>query len=171
MKILAMDQARLCGYAFGETGQNPTSHVVTLGKTGTPTGEYMWKWGQHLKEIIGRFQPDLIAYEVPFFDKRTATSGTRLLQMSGYIEGICYGLRIPVMPVHNGSWKSTFCGKQKFNKEGRPYPPILECEQRGIDVEGSTDRADAVGIWFHAAVKNDPKGMADIDTPLFGRMS
>ena len=169
MKILAFDQARNCGYTIGETGQKPVSNVVVLGKSGVKTGEYLWRWGQHLKEVIGRTQPDLIAYEVPFFSAATASSGTRLLQMAGYIEGICYGLRIPVMAVNNGSWKKSFCGTAKFNKDTRPYPPILECELRGIEVDNSTDRADSVGIWFHAALIEDPKAMANIDTPLFGR--
>lgn len=170
MKILAFDQARNCGSAFGKTGEKPKSYVTVLGKSGIPTGEYLWLWGQHLKEVVARHDPDLIAYEVPFFSEATAASGTRLIQMAGYIEGICYALRIPVMAVHNGSWKSTFCGKQKFNKDTKPYPPILECELRGIEVDNSTDRADAVGIWYHAALKKDPKAMANIDTPLFGRV-
>lgn len=171
MKILALDQARLCGYAYGETGKPPTTVLLNLGKTGTPSPEYLWKWGQKVKELIARYDPDILAYEVPFFSAQTATSGSRLIKMEAAIEIIAYGLRIQLDPIHNGTWKKAFCGNAKFNKDSRPYPPILECEQRGIEVDGSTDRADACGIWYCSALKHDPRAMANIDTPLFGRAS
>lgn len=169
MKLLTFDQARLCGYTFGETGVKPKTFLMTLGKTGTPSPEYLWKWGQNIKELIARYDPDMIGWEVPFFSSQTATSGSRLIKMEAVLEVICYGARVPHEAVHNGTWKKSFCGTAKFNKETLPYPPILECEQRGIEVDGSTDRADSCGIWHHLAVKHDPKGMANIDTPLFGR--
>lgn len=169
LKILTFDQARLCGYTFGITGQKPKTFLLDLGKTGTPSPEYLWKWGQNIKELIGRYDPDVIGWEVPFFSQKTATSGTRLIKMECLLEVACYGMRIKHVAVHNGTWKKTFCGNANFNKETRPYPPILECEQRGIEVDGSTDRADSCGVWHHVALKEDPEAMRNMDTPLFGR--
>lgn len=170
MKILSLDQARICGYAFGETGALPKTFLLQLGKTGTPSGVYLWTWAQRLKELVERYDPDLVAYERPFFSAKTAASGERLLKMAGIIEVVCYGKRIETMQIDNSSWKKTFTGSAKFSKETTPYPPVLECELRGIEIDGSHDRADAAGIWFHAAIKHDPKGMANLDTPLFGRV-
>lgn len=167
MKILALDQARLCGYAFGKPGEKPVSQVLDMGRSGTPSPEYLWRWGQRLRELIERYDPDLVAYERPFFSAKTATSGERLLKMAGVVEVVCYAKRIDMEQVANGSWKSKFCGTNKFNKGTVPYPPILECEQRGIEINGSNDRADAVGIWFYAALKHEPKAMSNMDTPLF----
>lgn len=170
MRLLTFDQARLCGYTFGTTGTKPKTFLMTLGKTGTPSPEYLWKWSQNIKELLTRYEPDLVGWEVPFFSAQTATSGSRLIKMEAALEIICYATRTEHEAVHNGSWKKSFCGSAKFNKDTKPYPPILECEQRGIEVDGSTDRADSCGIWHHLAVKHDPKAMANIDTPLFGRV-
>lgn len=167
VRILAFDQANKCGYTFGITGEKPKTFELTLGKTSTPSGEYLWGWSQTVKELIDRYNPDLVAWEAPFFSQATATSGSRLLKMEGALEIICYAKRVRTKAIHNQTWKKDFTGNGKFGKDVRPYPPLLECEQRGIDVGGSNDRADSCGIWFSAAIKEDPKGMADMDKPLF----
>lgn len=169
LKLLTFDQANLCGYTFGITGEKPKTYVMSLGSTKVASPEYLWRWGQNIKELIGRYEPDAVGWEIPFFSKDTAHAGVRLIKMEAMLEVACYGTRTPHYPTHNASWKSTFCKGEKFNKSTKPYPPIVECEARGIEVDGSTDRADSCGVWFHVAEKIDPKAMANMATPLFGR--
>lgn len=167
MVILGLDQADETGLTYGVPGIKPKTELLRLGGSGMPEAEFVWKWGQALKSLIGRVEPDVLAYERPFFSQQTAASGVRLMHMEAIILTIAYGLRIRLICVDNGSWKSKLCGTNKFNKKTRPYPPLLECEKRGIEVEGDHNRADSYGVWFYAALKEDPKAMREMDTPLF----
>jgi hypothetical protein len=68
---------------------------------------------------------------------------------------VCHRLNIPVIFIHQGTWRKSFLGT------GKPSNPKQaakkECERRGVKIS-SADSAEAVGVCYHLYLHLNPYG-------------
>ena len=164
--VLAFDQARTSGFAYGRPGETPKSGLITIGRHKSKE-HLFWLYQVELGRIVDRVRPDVVAMELPFFNRKRPTAAVDLYQAAGAIKAMLYERRVgKIMDVQNGAWKELLCRKGKrFNKETRPYPPVDACEIRGWKTGDSHDRADAMGIWYFACNRVAPE--MNLNLPLF----
>ena len=162
--ILAVDQAKLSGFAVGRPGDTPKSGTITIPKTKDDC-EYYFQVRVYMRMLVEEYKPDVFALERPFFAAKFAHSGVKLIGTAAVVKGLLHEMGISdVYEIDNASWKKTLCGTNRFNKKTRPYPPIDNCEMRGWNTGDSNDRADAFGIWLHTCNIVAPD--MNLDLPL-----
>ena len=165
--VLAFDQARTSGFAYGRLGSDPKSGIIKIGKHDSKEHLY-WLYQVELGRLVDRVQPDVVAMELPFFNRKRPTAAVDLYHAAGAVKAMLYDRRVSeVLDVQNGAWKKLLCGANTFTKETRPYPPVDACGLRGWKTGDSNDRADALGIWLFTCNRLAPE--LNLSLPIFNQ--
>lgn len=184
MRILALDQATVTGWAVGddkafqdrkvEFGRFKVSKRAVL-------GERLLIFGNSLRDRIEFYKPELIAYErvfVPAPNEGKFVDGkwsppdkpkipynpdtmSFLLKIAGILGYVAADMRIPVEEYASASWRKSFLGHGRVDDPKKAAR--LRAKQLGYDVE-IDDESDAIGILFHAL--HGPPGSARAQADL-----
>lgn len=111
-----------------------------------PTPERLVEIERDMVDLVGEFQPDQIALEMPFFNRQIKAAGG-VLQAVGIINLVCYR-EAEIIPVqlHQSSWKAHL-GNGKATKAD-----VAEILQQLFDLQRLPidDSVDAIGIGYAA---------------------
>lgn len=124
----------LCDYGIIETNKNLS------------TPERLVELEKDLIELIGEFQPTIVAMEMPFFDRKIKAAGG-VLQAVGVINLVCYReAKVVPLLLHQSSWKAHLGNGRATKSE------VAEIIQSlfGLDNLPIDDAVDAIGIAFAA---------------------
>lgn len=166
MKILAIDAATVCGFAFGDSNCRPDSFSERL-KDGTDDPERAFKkMGIRLRDLFSVDLPDLVIVEAPisvgamverdeesdrgFRFKSNPNTFYLLTGLVASVFTICgpYGVR-----AHKANVQTV---RKDFLGKARPTDPkkavVDRCVQLGWLERGCRDhnRADALALWSFA---------------------
>ncbi len=128
------EESRLIDYGIIETDKK------------LPTPERLVEIERDMVDLVGEFQPDRIALEMPFFNRQIKAAGG-VLQAVGIINLVCYR-EAEIIPVqlHQSSWKAHL-GNGKATKAdvAEILQQLFDLQQLPID-----DSVDAIGIGYAA---------------------
>ncbi|MDJ0742375.1 MAG: crossover junction endodeoxyribonuclease RuvC [Xenococcaceae cyanobacterium MO_167.B27] len=116
--------------------------IETSKKLATP--QRLLEIERDIAELLGEFQPDNVAIEMPFFG-RTIKAAGGVLQAFGVINLVCYRDRniVPVY-LHQSSWKCHLGnGRANKNEVAEIIQNLFDLETLPID-----DTVDAIGIGY-----------------------
>jgi Holliday junction resolvasome RuvABC endonuclease subunit len=153
MKIVALDIATQTGVAVGDSGGNPKSWSVDLGKS--------LSQARRLSEVL-RLTQELIETHAPDFVALEAAIGGRnasayLIKLVGCVEAVCANRGVPCEAFHSGSIRKHFLGKA-YTARDFPHFKVAaakkaikglvmdRCRLLGWDVEDD-NAADACALW------------------------
>lgn len=176
MAILALDQAGKTGWAL------LSGDEITFGTWDFTVYPWLGKKLSVLESKIigvaerqhGRGDPlNLIAFETPYVDHKTAQATARLLMsFAGVIEKQAVQFGIPFHEYETKHWRKTFTGVVRSNKrKGITRQDVKQlsvdrCKRLGHDVKDQ-DQAEAIGILHHAALDILGRTLAVAEGPLF----
>ncbi len=177
MKILAFDQSSSrTGWAFGTPGSNPIYGSFRSPKRDV-VGERLAIIYDSAGELMDKHEPDLVAYERPFFpvdrspkqDGEVARFSNRvgvtrerqgaafnpkvislLQKVAGIIELQAARRGIPLEDYASRSWPPTILGGPVPHGADAKLMVRQRCRMLGMPTDGD-DESDAIGIWYHAA--------------------
>lgn len=136
--------AYLEGYADGEPLLIDYGTIETA-KT-LPTPQRLAIIEQDVMALIAEFQPNLVAMEMPFFNRQIKAAGG-VLQSVGVINLVCYrqAQLIPIL-LHQSSWKAHLGNGKADKKEVADLVQSLF----GLESLPIDDAVDAIGIAYGA---------------------
>lgn len=162
MRILALDLARLLGWAVGSPDQIEGFGTHELPKTAAwELGEYGMAARVLFRRMLAHVEPDHVVYESPILRSgkivegrrgpRVATIDTpdKLRKMYGLpfeLEIECRRAGVPVREANIGSWRSSFLmGKIPKGREACKLAVKVMARRRGWDVKDDNE-ADALAV-------------------------
>lgn len=170
--VLALDLARISGWACGRPGDQPSHGRVQFANAGSSHEAVFagaWKW---MKTTIIVFKPELVVWEAPlptsFSRGRSTVDTTTLLYglpavagAAAYLDGI-YNIR----KADTKDVRMHFIGCNPKRAKAKPMV-MQQCAAMGWEV-GDDNEADALATWHYMCSLIEPK-LAMRPTPLFGR--
>lgn len=145
MRLLALDPASSCGWAYGNTHyvQPQTSGTWRLRKSGQDYAVAVVALRDELTRLLAD-GVDLIAYEMPIVGARRA-GAAKLMWLIGQIEEIACRHAIPTRHFHPGAVKRRATGRIDATKEEM----IAAAVHAGASLKSTSadDEADAYWVW------------------------
>lgn len=138
MKILAIDPAKISGWAFSD-GQALACGRWDLGPT---LGERPGALAANIRAAVKRFGCDVLAYEVATFGGTAPHVMRAMNELSGAIQAVGSELGLTMYAFGISSWKARAVGKGNAKKWGVKRGLEL---YHGLKIDNE-DEADAVGI-------------------------
>jgi len=160
--VLAIDGAATAGFALGATGSEPRFRSRSF--TGrNASGEVVARFARFLRGTIERQQPDVLAYEAPYFPMgfrkgppANAKTLRRLLGLAEITDAIAWEYRLRCYQATAGEVCSYLTGKSNWGgREGKKAATIAAARRWGWDVEDD-NQADACAVWAYAESVLDP---------------
>ena len=151
MRILALDPAARCGYAFGiRRDQVEASGVWQLGADAAGRLERL---EDYLTRAIAKWKPEVVAYESATFGSHHLHAMRRHNELAGVIELVAVRSSLPCWSYNPNSWKAKALGSGRAQK-----PAVIRGLKTyfGIDVS-SEDEADAIGVYLAAQMGPPPE--------------
>ena len=154
-RILALDLATRLGWAYGSAREgDPVSGYWDLPKTGDDIGPFAKAFDEWLRSMITEAQPHVICFEAPMptqAGRSTLTTTIKLQGLCWHCEYVASCVGVPARQVPAATWKKVFTGSGAAKK-----PDVIKAAfSRGLRVSDN-NQADALGVWFFAAVKMAP---------------
>ncbi len=157
MKIVAIDQATVLGFATGCTGSTPRWGSIRL--QGDTTGEILADFRRFLVTMCREQKPDLVVFEQPIFPRMAFNMATllRLIAMAGFIEEVCVVHGVKCRQVSSAEVSSFLLlrGRMKRAEKKLATLRVLR-DQYGFDLGLDNDAGDALGIWLKAEAVMEP---------------
>lgn len=168
MRILTLDQSTRTGWAFGiERSQEPYLFGSFRMPKRDETGERLVIFRDGLVGLIEANQPDLVAYETPFFPvgnqasaagepgKKGARFNVNTIKLLHNLEGVLIETTarysIPTEHFPSSSWRVTALGYGRLpagSQEDFKKLMIKRARMLGYDVKDDNE-ADAIGMLMH----------------------
>jgi hypothetical protein len=161
-RVLAVDAAATCGFALGATGEDPRFGTRNFSGSNA-SGEVVARFARFLRATIEREQPDVIAYEAPYFPMgfrrgppANAKTLRRLLGLAEIIDAIAWDCRLRCYQATAGEVCSYLTGKSNWGGRDKKKAATIAAARRwGWDVQND-DQADACAVWAFAESILDP---------------
>jgi len=150
MRILALDQATVTGWAVGE----PSRRLIASGSFPAKMGLYhmVGFWTEKLRTLFEEHEPEFLAIEQPFIGPMNSDITEKLYALYALAHLVAGEHTVGVMPCNIGKWRKHFySGPTPRPPKGTPsaawYKQMAldECRRRGWEV-GGHDEAEACGI-------------------------
>lgn len=161
-RVLAVDAAATCGFALGDTGAEP--RFGSRNFTGSnSSGEVVARFSRFLRATIEREQPDVIAYEAPYFPMgfrrgppANAKTLRRLLGLAEIIDAIAFDHRLRCYQATAGEVCAYLTGKSNWGgRVNKKAATIAAARAWGWPVTDD-NQADACAVWAYAESILDP---------------
>ncbi len=172
-RILAIDAARLLGFAYGPAGLPPISGSIECAKSDASRGAVFSGAGRWLTKFITAHPVDLLVIEAPLpgsfvqgqTNQRTAEI---LLGLPAVLEFMAFQLGVfQHHRVNQASVKKHFAGHGKGDQKAAIRRKCMALGWvKPTDEDLSSDRTDALAVWSFAEMKFAPKLTQPVD-PLF----
>lgn len=161
MRLLFLDTARKCGFAYGDAGTVPASGSIALREPGAQNALALGALGRWLRDHVRTHgKPDLIGVE-HWMAPGAQPSGKAVedaLRLNGAVHAIAGVYGIPVTEPYPSTIRSQVCGKVSVPGQSKRGGKTLSNTKwlvidtvalRGLLPKDSTDdnRADAVAGW------------------------
>lgn len=167
MKILTLDQSTRTGWALGAEKADPKTFLFgsfRVPKRDDP-GERLVIFRDGLTQLIEKYQPDICAYETPFFPvggpakpepgKKGAAFNVKTIKFLHNLEGVLIEAtarhNIPTQHFPSSSWRVSALGYGRLPAgSGEDFKKLMikRAKTLGLDVADDNE-ADAVGILLH----------------------
>jgi hypothetical protein len=170
--ILALDLARVSGWAFGEPGAEPLHGSIQFANKDASHEAVFYKAMVWVKEHLVIYAPDLIVWEAPlatsFTRGKTNTDTTTLLYgLPAIVGAIAYSFKIyDVRKADTAKVRGHFLGCNPKRAEAKAMT-VKQCNVMGWQVADDNE-ADALATWSYMCALLEPK-QAMRPTPLFGQ--
>lgn len=163
MRILTLDLATRCGFAFGESGDAPRvvkSGVVTLKDRDEERSAAYANLIAWLDKQLRERRPDLLLKEAPlnlqaFRNLGNAAFTVRMtLGLHGIVEGVCKRFAIRCEEVADATIRKHFLGRANFGTRTATKAAVVQrCHALGYMPRDCVDdnRGDACATWDWAA--------------------
>lgn len=171
MIVLALDLARITGWACGRPGEPPSHGSVQFANAGSSheavfAGALRW-----MGATVRQYQPELVLWEAPlagFKGGRTTNDTTTILfGLPAVIGAVAYQHDIfDIRKADTRDVRIHFIGKNLKRVQAKIHTK-MQCRAMGWDV-GDDNEADALATWHYMCSLLSPK-LAMRPTPLFGR--
>jgi hypothetical protein len=156
MRVLALDLATICGWAFGSpNGSRIEYGSFKLPSTDHDIGRFLIAFDDWLDKIIERFAPDEIIFESPVLPAKTTLPVLRKLYgLAGQTEIIARRNKIPCREASISAIRWKFIGVRFAPKSIRDKrirriwvkeATMRECRRRGFRVSDD-NQADALAL-------------------------
>jgi len=156
-QILALDLARVTGWALGRPGEMPRSGSVTLAKEGASMAAVLSACRRWLDEgLTGNPTIQLVVFEAPLdpsWIKGKTTIGTirQQIGLCGVVEELLYTRGgYDVREARVADVRNHFLGSNKHKREIAKQYTITACHARGWDPTDD-NAADALALWDYQA--------------------
>lgn len=172
--VLALDLARVSGWALGEPGGDPQHGSIEFASKGSSHEAVFAKAMTWMNAMIAQHSPTLIVWEAPMpamFARGNTTDNTTTLLYglpavigtAAYLAGI-YDIR----KAETKAVRNYFIGSNPKRAKAKPLV-VQQCRRIGWQVEDDNE-ADALATWDYMCALLHPK-LAMRPTPLFGRVA
>jgi hypothetical protein len=167
--ILALDVARVTGWALGPVGTMPKIGAVELCPPGSSIGKLLSCWRLWLDDMMTLNKLGGLAFEAPLDQRRTkngSDTARRLLGMAGVVELVAYDHGLGrVEEVNVKTVKASFAGNG--NAEKSEMVRVAQLRGAQLPVRFREDAADAFAVWTYVEGCWRPKAAAARDVPNF----
>lgn len=150
MRILALDPASRCGWAFSTTKDRVEASGVWL--LGSDDAVRPGRLAEYLRLAIAKHQPAVVAYEAATYGSRHLRVIRQHNELAGAIRATCLHAGVECWEFGIGTWKARTVGSGRAKK-----PAVLRglATYFGIEVVDQ-DQADAIGICLAAQLGPPP---------------
>lgn len=150
MRILALDLARLLGWARADGLGAPSAGTFRLAWTGRDHAAFLGEYRYWLNGQITAFEPRLIGFESPILKPTDHLEAIRKLYgLASMTEVVAMDRCIPVVERSVRAVRSAFLGKdylkQFKGRDEQKRAVIAECRSRGWEPKDDNE-ADAMGL-------------------------
>jgi hypothetical protein len=161
-RVLAIDGAATAGFAFGATGAEPRfgSRCFTGGGA---SGEVVARFSRFLRDTIERQQPEVIAYEAPYFPMgfrrgppANAKTLRRLLGLAEIIDAIAWDFNLRCYQATAGEVTSYLTGKSNWGGRAPKKAATIAAARAWGWAVNDDNAADACAVWAYAESILDP---------------
>jgi hypothetical protein len=162
MRVLAIDAASICGFALGATGEEPRFGTRNFSGSNA-SGEVVARFTRFLRATIEREQPEIIAYEAPYFPMgfrngppANARTLRRLLGLAEIIDAIAWDYRLRCYQATAGEVCSYLTGKSNWGGRAQKKAATIAAARRWGWAVNDDNAADACAVWAFAESILDP---------------
>lgn len=168
-RILALDAARVMGFAHGPAGSHPSSGVVVCAKAGEPRAAIFSGAGRWVTRFAKEHPVDILVIEAPFHASLQINQKTAdvLLGLPAILEFMAWQLGITRHErVNQSSVKKWFVNAGKGDQKA---PIRQKCLALGwvtpdeAEADKGFNRTDALAVWSYAEMKFAPKFSQPVD--------
>jgi hypothetical protein len=169
-RILALDIATRCGWAYGQAGETPISGSHRFAKPGASRGAVFAGANRFFVEFLPDHPADILVSESPMMGGKNNTGTSEvLIGLPAVIEGMCYEFAVYKQErVARSTVLKHFVGYGSLASEVGKQRCMEVCRARGWigndDDDQSFDRSDALAVWSFAEFTFAPK----LSKPFFG---
>jgi len=165
-RILAIDGAATAGFAFGATGEEP--RFGSRNFTGSnASGEVVARFSRFLRATIEREQPEVVAYEAPYFPMgfrngppANAKTLRRLLGLAEIIDAIAWDYRLRCYQATAGEVCSYLTGKSNWGGRDKKKAATIAAARAWGWAVTDDNQADACAVFAYAENILDPVAAA-----------
>jgi hypothetical protein len=165
-RVLAIDGAATAGFAFGATGQEPRFGSRCFTGSGA-SGEVVARFSRFLRATIEREQPDVIAYEAPYFPMgfrkgppANAKTLRRLLGLAEIIDAVAWDCNLRCYQATAGEVTSYLTGKSNWGGRAPKKAATIAAARAWGWAVNDDNAADACAVWAYAESILDPVAAA-----------
>ncbi len=154
MRILALDPAARCGFAFsGAKDRVEHSGVWLLAARGDDPGGQLQRLDDLLCEAIERWRPEVIVYELAGHGSHNMRAKAAHNEKCGVICLVANRYRLPAWGYLPNVWKARAVGNGRATKQ-----EVMRRLERFFGIEAtSEDQADAIGVLLAAQQGRPPE--------------
>jgi hypothetical protein len=170
--VLALDLARISGWACGEPGGFPKHGAIEFASPGSSHEAVFAKAARWASGMFVDHKPGLVVWEAPMstsFNRGNTTNNTTTLffGLPAVIGAVAYNLGIfDIRKAETKDIRNHFIGCNPKRAKAKPMV-MRQCRTMGWPVEDDNE-ADALAVWHYMCALLDP-ALAIRPTPLFGR--
>jgi len=169
-RVLALDLATTCGWAFGAPGSIPQCGHIRFAKPGASRALIYRNFRDWLEDRWNQrdHQPDLVVYESPM--QAMLMYGRTNIDTLKLLGGLAEHLEewtLDKVELHEASVSAVrvhFLGRNYTSKVAKQMT-YERCHALGWEVE-NLDQADAAALWSYQTAWLNPR-LAHLSTPLF----
>jgi hypothetical protein len=161
-RVLAIDGAATAGFALGATGGEPRFGSRRFTGSGA-SGEVVARFSRFLRQTIEREQPEVIAYEAPYFPMgfrrgppANAKTLRRLLGLAEIIDAVAWDCNLRCYQATAGEVTSYLTGKSNWGGRAPKKAATIAAARAWGWAVNDDNAADACAVWAYAESILDP---------------
>lgn len=150
-EILALDLARVLGWAIGTVNSAPECGTVPIAGPDATDAKLFWCCRQYLRDFLSlRPEIGLVVFEAPLPHLMTGKTNIRtirrLVGLVAVTEELLYDRQIDVREARVSDVRTHFLGSNRHKRDEAKRLTIARCRQLGWKV-ADDNAADAAALW------------------------